>query len=106
MAQATMPEDPRDEGRGPRVIVLRLDRKVAYAIGACFMSVLLMCVLTLVLSVTLSERNTRNFCSLLGTYAQVYRDQPPTTETGRTLAVEVNGLIEKLGCTPGEEGIK
>jgi hypothetical protein len=42
----------------------------------------------------------QNFCALVDTFNQAYRDTPPTTPTGQVVAAEMSRLYQKLHC-PG-----
>lgn len=81
-----------------KVVILRLDRRIVVAIGTCFLSCLLMCAVTFAFAVHVARQQGQDFCDLLGTYDQVYREHPPTTETGRTLAQQVHDLVARLEC--------
>ena len=82
-----------------KVVLIRIDRRIVVAILMCFLSCVLMCVMTFVFTVRVAREGVHNFCDLLGTYDQVYREHPPTTETGRTLAQQIHELVERLECS-------
>lgn len=89
-----------------RVVVTRLDRKIVYALGTCFLSCLLMCALTLIFAAHIAgtgKHNAQNFCSLVQTLDGSYESQPPQTATGKLVAGEIHTLIIRLGCQPGDQ---
>lgn len=46
----------------------------------------------------IDRESNRRWCALLATYDEAYRESPPVTETGRTLATEVARLRTQFGC--------
>lgn len=47
-----------------------------------------------------STRDVQNFCALVRTLDQTYRDVPPTSPTGLTVAAEIHQLYLQLHCRP------
>lgn len=45
-----------------------------------------------------ASQEGQNFCALVGTFDQAYRDTPPTTPTGRAVAAEMHHLYMSLHC--------
>jgi hypothetical protein len=45
-----------------------------------------------------AQESNRNWCSLVNTLDDTYRQQPPTTPTGRQVAAEIHALRVRLGC--------
>lgn len=66
---------------------------------------LLALVLSVVLFVTtiwyanhVARESDRNWCSLISTLDDTYRQQPPRSPTGRQVADEVHALRIRFGC--------
>lgn len=66
---------------------------------------LLALVLTVVLFITtiwyanhVARESNRNWCALISTLDDTYRQQPPTSPTGQQVAAEFHALRLRLGC--------
>jgi len=46
----------------------------------------------------IDRESNRRWCALLSTYDEAYREAPPVTKTGKTLATEVARLRTQFGC--------
>ncbi|MEV1331114.1 hypothetical protein AB0J20_16230 [Micromonospora costi] len=44
------------------------------------------------------RESNRRWCALLETMDNAYRNSPPSTETGRTMAYQVSRLRTEFGC--------
>lgn len=45
-----------------------------------------------------ARESEQRWCGLIVTMDRAYREQPPTTPTGREMAARVGGLRESFGC--------
>ncbi len=49
-------------------------------------------------SVETDRESNRRWCTLLVTMDEAYRESPPSTEAGKTMAAEVTRLRAEFGC--------
>ena len=53
------------------------------------------------ISVHVNAESERKFCSIVETLDSSYRQQPPTTPSGRNVAANIAELRRSLNCPPG-----
>lgn len=78
-----------------------MGRGLRYALVIVFASMLLLTGFNIWYSTYVSNRaarqSARNICPLMETLDNVYRELPPTTDTGRVVAAEIHDLV-KADC--------
>lgn len=74
------------------------DRFGAWALAVLFVSVLAVGVNSIVYSDHVARMNNRQWCDVVSTLDDAYRAQPPSSLTGRRLAVEMHALRVRFGC--------
>lgn len=70
----------------------------AYAVGAIFLSAMLMAGVALVVALRANAESDRKWCEVVTTMDDAYRSSPPQTDIGRKLANDMAELRRRLGC--------
>jgi len=80
------------------VVITKVDPKFWYSLLAVFISCVMIGAASFWYSNYVAQQNVRNFCEVIGTLDQTYQQNPPTTTTGKEIALEMHSLHMKLGC--------
>jgi hypothetical protein len=72
--------------------------KRVYAQIAVYGSLLALIVVGLVVVAHNDHERSRDICGLIATLDDSYRETPPTTPTGRRVAIELHAYRLRLGC--------
>jgi hypothetical protein len=97
----------RDDGRAGHVADRLVGEPMTAAIEhrrrggrivALVVSLVTVTVINVAVTAWVVARSERQFCAIVGTTVQAYRDAPPATEVGRTLQRNSETLYRDLGC--------
>lgn len=77
---------------------IAITQAAIYALVVVFISALVMTVVSVQYANYVDRESNTRWCGLMTTLDNAYTAQPPTTETGKTVAAEIHKLRNEFAC--------
>ena len=89
---------PEGKSKVDKDRVIGIPKSFLYYLVVSFVSALVMTLVAVVYANYVDNRSNQRWCGIVSTMDEVYREEPPTLDTGKRLAEEIKKLKNDFRC--------